>query len=554
MKTGSILRRLVQTAVLIFAIMPVQILTGQDNQDNKAIAEQIAKYAAKVRQEWKIPGMAISVVKDGKLIYSQGFGVKELPSVIYTGSGNERFTEGIEPLSERAEYLRTAPENRVDANTLFQIGSISKSFTALIMAQLADEKKIKWDDTVKNILPDFRLYDKWVEENIQVRDLMTHSTGIKGQAGTYIPNLGYGREDVYRMLPLIKPAYSFRGKYEYNNITFLIAEKIIVKLTGKSWEENVRERIFIPLGMTSSTMNEEGYKSATNKTVPHEFRYVKAGIVNDSTWRDSLVVDPLYGEDQAMHWLTVIGPAGSILSSANDLAKYAQFHLDKGRVNGKELISRESFDFLHKGLIITSQDSARVTLYGHCWFIEQNSRYRVVFHTGTTWGATALCAFVPEQNLAMTILVNSDQPSVTRYALMRRIIDMYKGYPEKDYSREYLDTYLKSAREERMKSDKKRAGEKKSEAPSYSLLTGIYDKGELFGKASVTLENGELYITVGPKGWKHIMKHKNGDTFTFSSDGHTFPVTFKFNRNRKRVKALDIDFGNEENFGEWIKK
>jgi CubicO group peptidase (beta-lactamase class C family) len=554
MEIRKILRKIIPGALFLSCLLPGSMLKGQDNQDNRAILEDVEQYINKVRKEWKIPGMAVSVMKDGELIYAKGFGVKELVSVIHTGSGNKRFAEGVEPLSEKNEYLKIAPENRVDQNTLFQIGSISKSFTALVMAQLVDEKLLGWDDTVKNILPDFRMYDKWVQENMQVKDIMVHSTGLKGQAGTYIPNLGYGRDDIYRMLPLIKPAYSFRGKYEYNNITFIIALKIIEKLTGKSWEENVKERIFLPLGMTSSSMNEEGFKTSSNRAVPHEFNYVKASVQNDSTWRDSVAVIPLYGEEQALHWLTVIGPAGSISSSVADMARYAQFHLDNGNVGGKQLVSKEAMNFLHKGLTITSQDSARTTLYAHCWFVEQNSRYRLYFHTGTTWGFTALCAFVPEQNLAMAILVDSEAPSGPRYAIMRRIIDLYKGFPERDYSKEYYSEYLKTSRESRLKSDRKDSKEVKKEAPDYNLLTGVYDKGELFGKATVTLEEGDLYITVGPQGWKHSLIHSNGDSFSFRSDGHAFPLTFKFDKKRKKVTALEIDFGYEENFGDWIKK
>ncbi len=150
------------------------------------------------------------------------------------------------------------------------------------MASLVDEGLVKWDDTVKNILPDLRLYDKWVENNLQVKDIMTHRMGLRGQMGTYIPNMGYSRDDVYKMMELMKPKYSFRGSYEYNNITFIIAEKIIEKLTGKSWEENVNERIFKRLGMSNSTLNKEGFLAAGDVAVPHEFDYrLKKGISED---------------------------------------------------------------------------------------------------------------------------------------------------------------------------------------------------------------------------------------------------------------------------------
>lgn len=511
------------------------ILYGQDNQDDAAIAQKAEEYIKKIQKDWKIPGLSVSISKGGKVVYAKGFGVKELT--------NNMFNDG---------------KNQVDENTVFQIGSISKSFTAAVMAQLVDEGKIKWEDTVKNILPDFRMYDKWVEENLQVRDIMTHHTGIRGQAGTYIPNLGYGREDVYKMLPFIKPSYGFRGGYEYNNITFIIASKIIEKLTGKSWEDNVRERILIPLGMTSTSINKEGFNAAKNVAVPHEFYYAKGKMLTDSTWTDSLVVNPLYGDEQALHWLTVIGPAGGINSTAVDMAKYAQFHLDMGRVGDKQIISRKQMQYLHKGQTITSQDSSRTTLYGHCWFVEQNSRYRLYFHTGTTWGFTAICAFVPEQNLSIVMLANSEVSSSPRYALMRRVIDYYKGFPEKDYSASYLASFMQEERDselKRMKSEKVKSEESPLN-PDLKILAGVYDKGEPFGKAVVTIEGEDLYITLGTEGWKHKMKRLSGDKFNFRSDGHGFDLKFILKEGRRgkvKVSGLDIDFGYDENFGIWKK-
>ncbi len=490
---------------------------------NEQIIKEFESYVGKVQKEWMIPGMAVSVMKDGKLVFAKGFGVKDI--------------NGKLP---------------VDENTVFQIGSVSKSFTAAVMASLVDEGKIKWDDTVKNILPDFKLYDKWVEENIQVKDIMIHRTGIKGQQGTYIPNLGYSRDDVYKMFPLLKPGYSFRGAYEYNNITFIIAQKIIEKLTGKSWEDNVRERVFMPLGMVNSTLNGDGFLAAKNVSVPHELSYEKGAIINDTTWTDSLSIKAMYGEEQAPFWLTVVGPAGSVVSSATDMAKYIQFHLDKGKVNGKEVISRKNMNYLHRGQTITSQDSTRTTLYGQCWFIEQNSRYRLYFHTGTTWGFTTLAAFVPELNLGLVVLVNSEAPDSPRYALMRRLIDLYKGYPTKDYSKEYFENWKKSEKEGALKAVKQKKELVVKPAPDKALLTGVYDKGELFGKAVVTLEGEDLYITVGPQGWKHKLIHKNGNDYTFRSDGHGFPITFELNGDGKTpASSIDINFGYGENFGKW---
>ncbi len=497
-------------------------------QDNAAIIAKTVDYLKEVQQTWQIPGMAFAVVKDGKMIYSNGFGVKE-----------------------------KGKDDAVDSGTLFQIGSVSKSFTAAVMASLVAEGRLSWDDTVKNILPDFRMYDRWVEENLQVKDIMTHHTGLQGQLGTYIPNMGYEREHIYRMLGLLKPKYSLRGSYEYNNITFIIASKIIEKLTGKSWEDNVRERIFTPLGMNDSRVTGEEFAAFSNVATPHEFVYKKGAALTDSTWVDSVAVNPLFGSEQALHWLSVVGPAGSISSTAEDMAKYLLFHLNKGLVDGKQVISREQMEYVRKGHTITSQDSARITLYGHCWFVEQNSRYRLYFHTGTTWGFTTLAAFVPEHDLGFVILVNSEAPAYPRYAIMRRMIDLYKGFPDKDYNAMYYDEWLESSRKGQKAKDKKQAERELKPAPQLSSIVGEYNKDALFGGAVVALQKGVPYITIGPKGWKAFLEHDNGNVYTFRMDGNTFEVEFVFDGEAEAAGAkcigLDVNFGYTENFGLWPK-
>ena len=491
--------------------------SGDFSEDSgKDIPAQIDKYIEYVRTQWEIPGMAVAFMKDGKLIFAKGFGTKE-----------------------------KGKQEPVDANTVFQVGSVSKSFTGTVMASLVDEGKVKWEDTIKNILPDFKMYDPWVTENMQVKDIMIHRSGLKEQAGTYIPNLGYGREDIYKMLSLMKPDYSFRGDFQYNNITFIIASKIIEKVTGKSWEENVKERVFDPVGMTSSSLNGPGFAGASNVAVPHEYYF-----------DGSIITNPLHGEEQALHWLTVIGPAGSVNSCVNDLVKYARFHMENGlTADGQQAVSKKGMKYLHTGQVISSQDTNRTTLYGTSWYIEQNDRYRVYFHTGTTWGMTTLCFFVPQIKLCGAILVNCDAGASPRYAIMRRMIDLVMDAPEKDYSKESFDPWY--ARSE--KNWKERQGKEKEEikpAPSLKALAGVYTKEEPFGNATITIEKGELYIAIGKYGFKNKMKHVNGNTFKFSSDGHSFPINFTLNEDGTRAESFEIEFGygEEKDFGSWLRK
>lgn len=497
--------------VSFFLLLFVSVSLSYSQQH--AILNSVEDYVLQVQKDWKIPGLSVSIIKDGNLLWAKGYGIREMGS-----------------------------EVAVDENSVYQIGSISKSFTAAVMASLVDEGLVSWDDTVKTILPDFKWYDKWVEENMQIKDLMTHKTGLKGQQGTYIPNVGYDRDDIYKMFERLKPAYSFRSVYDYNNITFIIAAKIIEKKTGKSWEENVQERIFDKLGMTSSSVNGEGFTDAgTKASVAHEFYYQG----------DSMFVAPLYGDERALYWETVIGPAGSVNSTVIDMAKYAQFHLNMGKVGENEVLSEKSMKYLHKGQTIVSQTDHFMRLYAHCWFVEQNDRYKLYFHTGTTWGFTAICAFVPEIDLGIVVLVNSEAPSYPRYAIMRRTIDLFLGDTTlRDYNQEYLDEWWADERKDNGQNKEKEILPELDK----TFFTGHYEKDELFGDADVTLEDGALYIRVGKQGWKKELKHVSGTEYNFRSDGHGFPVTFNMNKKGNKALSFDLDFGEDEDFGPWTRK
>ena len=494
---------------ILTTILSLTLIAQEVNQDE--ILKNMEAYAQQVCREWQIPGMALSIVKDNKVIFAKGFGEKEL------GKG--------------------AP---VDEFTSFQIGSVSKSFTATLMAMLVDEGKVSWDDPVKKHLPDFEMYDPWVSDHLLIKDIMIHRTGLPAQSGTYIPCLGYDQDDIYKMFKLIKPSTSLRTSYDYNNITFIIAAKIVEKYMGKPWEDCVKERLFIPLEMFGSSLNEVGFTSSPNVSVPHGFEFENGAIS----------CEPLYGEEQALYWLTVIGPAGGVVSSVSDMTAWIRFHLSNGTVNGNEILSERNFNFLHRGQLITSQYDNRVTLYGHCWFIEQNNRYKVFFHTGTTWGYAALCVFVPELNLGMMFLANAEIPSSARYAFMRRLIDLYLGAPDKDYSQEALTEWINRSKADEEKEVAKKAETEQIDAAPYQMYTGVFQK-EVLGEAFVTLEQNNLYITIGPKKWKAPLKHLNGDRFTFHMGGHSFPVQFEMGA--EGAISIDIDMGEDENFVAWKK-
>ncbi len=537
------------------------------DSNQAVIIQEIDKYINKVMEEWQLPGLAAAFAIGDETILEKGYGTKEYRPTDGLGLMGVPATDREITTGGYVGVVNT-PGAPIDKNTLFHIGSVSKSFTATLIADLIDEGKLSWEDTVANILPDFKMYDPWVTANMQVKDVMTHRTGLGGQVGTYIPNLGYDRDDVYKMFHLLKPKYSFRGDYQYNNITFIIAEKIIEEITGKSWEENLRERIFEPLGMNSTSMNAEGYATARNVATPHDYSF-KSGRVK---------VMPLYGDEQAQHWLTVIGPAGSIISNVSDMTKYATMHKNNGwaalgnsngTIDTVRIMSEKAMRDLHKGITITSHTGTRTTSYANCWFVEQNNRYRVYFHTGTTWGMTALCFFVPEIDFSGVILVNSEASSSPRYAIMNRAIDLLIANRDgknlnnssflaslTDYSKNSFKLWFDGAKERELEAiakSKENTPDKKPALLEPESFVGIYKKDELFGDAQITLEGGDLYITIGKKKFKNKLTHKNGAEYSFRSDGHTFPIKFNFNKRGTKVKGFVVEFnyGEEETIGGW---
>ena len=531
------------------------------------VAKEIDSYVQQVISTWKIPGMAVAFSWGNEPLLVKGYGVKEqrpADGIGFRGiSANDRRVA-----SGGVPGVVNTPGEPIDENTVFQIGSVSKSFTATIMGQLVDEGLVKWTDTVKNILPDFKYYDPWVTDHMQVMDIMTHRTGIGGQVGTYFPNLGYDREDCYRMLALYKPAYTFRGAYQYNNSTFLIAEKIIEKVTGKSWEENLQERVFNKAGMKSSSANAAGYAASKNVATPHDYRYTTVELAKaqfpelvdvPADTKGEIVTLPLYGDEQALYWLTGVGPAGSINSTVVDMLRYAQMHMNNGYIvdnaDTTRVMSEKAMRKLHEGVTITSQNDNRTTLYAHCWFVEQNNKYRLYFHTGTTWGMTAICFFVPEVKLSGVILSNCEMGSNPRYAVMYKLVDLVMGLQGKDYNKEYFESYITSNEKSWAK---ERAAQKEilpAPAPDKAIV-GEYAKDELFGDAKITKEHGELYISLGKQGYKNRLVHINGATWHFRSDGYAFPVTFTFDEENKKATGFVVGFpnGEENSIGGWKRK
>ena len=512
------MKRLLSLAIAaLFAAAGLQAQVYNPHNATEAdILANIEAYIEDGMDLWNIPGTAISIVKDNQVVYAKGFGVKDI--------------------NNKSDY--------VNEHTAFKIGSVSKAFTPVIVAQLVDEGKLNWSDKVKDLLPGFKLKDKFATDNFRVKDLFCHWSGLPRQAGTYFANLGFSRKDMLKLSSQLEPAYSFRTDFQYNTMFYSISALLVEKVTGKSWEENVRSRILVPLGMMETTLGGSGLMSVDNKAQSHTAEITLGKIE----------VEAIPYDHQPMHRLTEISAAGAIVSNVSDMTKWLMFQMGDGTIAGRRLVSKKQMDEIHKGIGIAKQDDESITLYGYGWYVEQSAKGKLYWHTGSSFGHTAICGWLPDLKLGFMISNNSDGGAGFRRAMMRRIIDLYLGYPDTDYDADEFASFVKSEQERSFKSlSSAEAVQYKAPLESRQVV-GSYENPTL-GKAVVTLEDEDsLFITIGPLGWKHELESVNGADYLFESDGHIFKASFNLNKKGDKVESLTVDLGHGEDFGVWKKR
>ncbi len=479
----------------------------------KSIPDGFDAMCQRAIDEWKVPGMAVAVVKDGEVVFMKGY-------------GNAVMGDSV-----------TAPVP-VTPQTQFVIASTSKAFTAGLLANVMDEyPEIKWDAPVINYLPDFKMYDPWVTKNFQVREIMSHHSGFNSYALDDLPPWGYDRDDLYKIYSVLQPTYSFRTKYAYNNSMYTIAAKIIEKYTGKSWDDALIERIFTPLEMKNSTTGNISFYTAENLAQGYRMRKAED--------KDEIIVVPRTDKDDAFAWLSAVAPAGFVISTVEDMANWVKMHLNHGTYNGKEVISRKNHNMLWYPQTITGSDSTRLTNYAQGWTVEFGEQGRYIRHTGLAYGYTALVGMVPDMDLGFVFLTNNGSSSDPQSALGRDLIELYKGN-KSDYFGEYFADY----KEDLFSKDEPKA--KEEVTPVAALANKAYVGNytlEPFGTAKVYEKDGQLYFNL--RKVDSPLKHKNGNVFTFFAKGSgTFDLTFTVKGNRAQSLTFDI----VDPVGEFVRK
>ncbi len=411
-------------------------------------------YVNRALKDWEVPGVAIAVIKNDKVVLAKGYGVRKI-----------------------------GDPTPVDEKTLFAIGSASKAFTAASVALLVDEGKLKFDDQATRHLPGFQLFDPYVTREITVRDLLCHRSGLeRGDLLWY--GTTYDRDEILRRVRHLKPSWSFRSNFGYQNIMYLAAGQVVSRVSGKSWDDFIRERIFRPLGMNASSTSIRDLKSSTNVAAPHAKLDKKVEAI---AWRN----------------IDNIAPAGSINSNVTDMAQWVRLQLGGGKYETKQLISSGSVKEMHQSHTIIRQEppwtllfpGAHFLEYGLGWFLHDHHGRKVVQHGGNIDGMSALVAMIPEEKLGVVVLTNMNGTLMTT-AIAYKVFDLFLQAPAKDWSAELLKV-IKAQEGQAAAVEKKQADERaKNTRPSLAQdkYTGTYTN-EMYGDARVTEEQGHLVVS-----------------------------------------------------------
>lgn len=456
-------------------------------------------YVNQAINDWEVPGVAIAVVKDDKVVFAKGYGVRKVGD--------------------------PAP---VDERTLFAIGSTSKAFTAAAIAMLIDEGKLKWDDRVTKYLPGFELYDPYATRELTIRDLLSHRSGLPGGDLVWY-GTERGRDEVLHRVRYLRPASSLRSRFGYQNIMFLAAGQIVAKVSGLSWDEFIRLRFFQPLGMTASNTSIRELNG--NVASPH---------------------DRIGGKITAIPYRSLdnIAPAGAINSNVAEVAEWVRLQLGRGSIGNRRLISEAAIKEMQSSQTVMRADSAfslwypgiRFVNYGLGWILSDYRGRKVVEHVGSIDGMRAQVALIPEENLGLVVL--SSRGTSLPTALSYRIFDAFLAAPPRDWSSEMLAKAKASdgqedATEKRLESARVKGTQPTLKPEEYA---GKF-ANDLYGDVTITLADGRLGCRFGPT-FTGELRHWHYDTFRASMPVNALAagvfVTFALNAKGK-IDALTLD-------------
>jgi CubicO group peptidase (beta-lactamase class C family) len=476
------------------------------SQDYKAIDS----YFAKAQKDWDVPGMSIGIVKDGKLVFSQSYGTLKAGEI-------------------------TKPNDK----SLYAIASNSKAFTSAIMGMLVQEGKIGWDDKVRKYLPYFALNDSYAGENATIRDILSHRVGLGTFSGDIVwYNSDLSSKEIIERIKYIPTDYDFRAGYGYSNLMFITAGEIIKTVTGKSWYENVKERILIPLGMNRTFVNIPEVEKVGNAAAPHRLENNQKHIpIPYTSWEE-------------------IAATGGLISCVDDLSKWMIFNLNNGIIGSDTLLSpdtRTNVWTVHNSFKIDrNKENPYGTLfsgYGLGWGLKDYHGHLRVSHTGGYDGMITSINLMPDQKLGIVVLTNGLKAPIN--ALPAYVFDQFLGREFTDWSAADL-----KRNEENYANDTRITDLKAARILNTQTSQGI----EKFVGTYYTPAYGNIFVKKDGEGLSIAFEHSVDLTATLSHWQYdTFELNFKKTHpwfsfgtvkfttdNKQKVRGITFDVPNDD--------
>lgn len=393
----SFLFRKYFTPVLFFVFLTTQISEAQPVSPKPSHSD-LDQLVQKGMVDWKIPGMAVAIVKDGQVYYLKGFGQK-----------------------------KKGETDPVDENTLFGIASVSKHITASALSLLVDEGQLTWDDKISDIIPWFAFKDPWITREVTLRDALTHRVGIGRMIGNRLQFLsGRGPDELIYKLRFMDFEKPFRTSHVYSNMMYSVAGQVIEYKTGSAWGDFIQERLFKPMGMHSSTTSITQIAASSNAAWPHQEIEGEVVTIARRNWDNA-------------------APAGAINSSVSDMAKWMIMQLGQpGVYEGKRYISEQQMAEMHKPQSIrpASQPYGSQNTYGLGWNILDYQGKRVLTHGGATDGFNTACYLVPELDLGVLVVGNTFNQLGD--AVAYSVMDAFLGVQGNDWANQYFSNYQRN--------------------------------------------------------------------------------------------------------------
>ncbi len=499
----------VRAGLFALLLTPALLAAEPEFKPGAGIDEEfLREFIADKLAEYRVPGASVAVVKDGKAFFVEGLGIREV--------------------GETAS---------VDADTIFQLASVSKTFAAAATAAMVDAGKIEWDEPVREVLDGFEMHTPYATEWMHSRDLLTHRAGFKGFFGDLFDHLGFERAEILRRIRFAEPGYSFRDHPEYSNLGFFVAGEAAAKVNGTTFEELVAAKITDPLGMTRTGRAAEWLASDdANLSGHHQLIDGKAVVIPKANTSKVFVA------------------AGGLASTANDLARYVEMLLAEGTYREAEILSPEGVAAMFEPVIADEPGFAEFPPisatsgfdYSPGWGVYHYNGHRIIEKGGALDGIRSVVVLVPEAGLGIAVLANLNLtafPEAVRAGILQR--ELGRGgeenlQPEIREKNDQIEKVLLAPEE--------RPAEAKPTPQPFERYVGAYTN-DLFGTWRIELNSdasegaAPLIVKAGPAGYEGTIVPWDGDTLhlswpivisapseiTFAADGFTF-LGYEFGR------------------------